>query len=71
MENHLLQRKGSLETKIPGIKKSLDMVRFLKTRQDSEEPVETQFELADTLWATAKIPATKSVNLWLGVRLFT
>ena len=33
MEGHLLQRKGSLETKIPEIKETNDMVEFLMKKQ--------------------------------------
>lgn len=32
MENHLLSRQASLKSKIPEIKKSFDMVSFLKSR---------------------------------------
>jgi hypothetical protein len=35
--------------------------------EDSDEPIETTFELNDTLWANATIKSTKTVNLWLGV----
>ncbi|KAJ3033739.1 hypothetical protein HDV00_005860 [Rhizophlyctis rosea] len=69
MENHLLQRKKSLETKIPEIKKTLDMVDFLISKEGSDEPIETQYELSDTLWASARIKSTDTVNLWLGANV--
>ncbi|KND02379.1 tubulin-binding prefolding complex subunit PAC10 [Spizellomyces punctatus DAOM BR117] len=71
MEIHLLQRKKSLETKIPEIKKTLEMVQFLISNQDSSTPLETHYELNDTLWAKAKInpSKTKTVNLWLGANV--
>jgi hypothetical protein len=76
METHLLQRKASLETKIPEIQKSLDVVEFLLSKKESqddaseEDDLKTEFELADTLWAKARIPTQnlETVNLWLGVR---
>jgi hypothetical protein len=82
MEVNLLSRRKSLESKIPEIDKTLQVVTYLMTRKvmiislnylliyfikDSDEPIETQYELADTLWANAKIPPTETVNLWLGV----
>lgn len=36
--------------------------------KDDPEPVETTFELNDTLYAKANIPATEEVYIWLGVR---
>jgi prefoldin subunit 5 len=69
METHLLTRKSSLISKIPEIQKSLDMVEFLLAKQEASEPLETQFELAETLWATAQVPCTTSVNLWLGANV--
>lgn len=68
METHLLQRKKSLESKIPDIKKTLEAVEYLVTKTDG--PMEADFELADTLWAKARIPAScKKVNLWLGANV--
>ncbi|KAJ3023199.1 hypothetical protein HKX48_003977 [Thoreauomyces humboldtii] len=69
METHLLQRKKSLESKIPDIKKTLDMVDFLISNESSPEPILTQYELNDTLYAHASIPSPKTVNLWLGANV--
>ncbi|KAJ3322501.1 hypothetical protein HDV06_003045 [Boothiomyces sp. JEL0866] len=76
MENHLLQRQVGLETKIPEIEKSLELVVFLASKEvtfiltkDDSEPIITDFELNDTLWVKAKIPKTNSVNLWLGANV--
>lgn len=38
------------------------------TAQDEDEPIETTFELNDTLYSKAKIPPTNEVYIWLGVR---
>lgn len=35
--------------------------------QDEEDPIETTFELNDTLYSKAKIPPTDEVYIWLGV----
>lgn len=67
MEVNLLQRRKVLEDKIPEIEKTLAMVGFLVDKQDSSEPVYTDFELNDTLYAQAKIEPSGTVYLWLGV----
>ncbi|KAI8812297.1 Prefoldin subunit-domain-containing protein [Cladochytrium replicatum] len=69
MEVHLLQRQKALETKIPEIKKTLDTVDLLISQKDAEEQMETSFELTETLWASAKVPSTKTVYLWLGANV--
>ncbi|RDL32536.1 Prefoldin subunit 3 [Venustampulla echinocandica] len=55
--------------KIPDIQKTLDMVRFLKTRKPGSDPIESTFELNDTLYAKANIPPTEEVYLWLGANV--
>ncbi|KAJ1664533.1 hypothetical protein EV178_004046 [Coemansia sp. RSA 1646] len=69
MENSKLQQRASLEQKIPEIEKSLDLVKYLSGKRGSEEPVETLFEVNDTLYAHATIPPTDTVNLWLGANV--
>ncbi|KEZ43135.1 hypothetical protein SAPIO_CDS5026 [Scedosporium apiospermum] len=69
MEMNLQKRAGGLKEKIPEIKKTLETVRFLKLRKDDEEPLETTFELNDTLYAKAQIPATEEVYIWLGANV--
>jgi hypothetical protein len=86
MQVNTQRRAQGLREKIPDITKTLDTVRFFKTRKvgltkqdggDSEtlimamqpesDPLETTFELNDTLYAKAVVPPTKEVYLWLGV----
>ncbi|TVY57464.1 putative prefoldin subunit [Lachnellula suecica] len=55
--------------KIPDIQKTLDMVKFLKTREAGSDPIETTFELNDTLYAKANVPPTEEVYLWLGANV--
>ncbi|TPX18198.1 uncharacterized protein E0L32_002707 [Thyridium curvatum] len=87
MEVNLQRRLAGLKDKMPDIQKTLDTVRFLKTRrgrhghghghggeeEDSEEepvePIETTFELNDTLYARAQVPPTDEVYLWLGANV--
>jgi hypothetical protein len=41
------------------------------SQQDESDPIETTFELNETLYAKASVPATDEVYLWLGVRYTT
>lgn len=68
MEQNLTRRVVGLKDKMPDIQKTLDMVKFLKLQKDEEDPIETTFELNDTLYAKAEVPPTEEVYLWLGVR---
>ena len=86
MQVNTQRRAQGLRDKIPDITKTLDTVRFFKTRkvgppgfrggtgtltvrlQPDSEPIETTFELNDTLYAKAMVPYTDEVYLWLGVR---
>ncbi|GLA11910.1 peptide chain release factor 1 [Aspergillus niger] len=73
MEVNTQRRAQGLRDKIPDIKKTLEMVRFLKLRRESasDKPLETNFELNDTLYARATVsPAdTEEVYLWLGANV--
>lgn len=69
MEQNLTRRVVGLKDKMPDIQKTLDMVKFLKLQQDAEDPIETTFELNDTLYAKAEVPATEEVYLWLGANV--
>ncbi|KAK7408283.1 peptide chain release factor 1 [Neonectria punicea] len=69
MELNLQRRMTGLKEKIPDIQKTLDSVKFLKLRKDDPEPIQTTFELNDTLYAKADIPATEEVYIWLGANV--
>jgi prefoldin subunit 5 len=38
-------------------------------QQTDEDPIETTFELNDTLYAKAEVPPTEEVYLWLGANV--
>lgn len=42
--------------------------KMLTNFKEDAEPLESFFELNDTLFAKAQIPQTEEVYLWLGVR---
>ncbi|OJJ51388.1 hypothetical protein ASPZODRAFT_87677 [Penicilliopsis zonata CBS 506.65] len=72
MELNTQRRGAGLREKIPDIKKTLEMVRFLKLRRENtSSELTTHFELNDTLYARASIyPAdTEEVYLWLGANV--
>ncbi len=58
-----------LRDKIPDIQKTLETVQFLNTRSPDSEPLETTFELNETLLAKALVPPTDEVYLWLGANV--
>jgi Prefoldin subunit len=67
MEVNTQRRAAGLKDKIPDIQKTLETVQFLKTRDKDSEPIETTFELNNTLFAKANVAPTDEVYLWLGV----
>ncbi|KAI4279389.1 MAG: hypothetical protein LQ337_000312 [Flavoplaca oasis] len=69
MEVNTQRRAAGLKEKVPDIQKTLDMVRFLHSREPGSESLETTFELNDTLYAKAVIPPTDEVYLWLGANV--
>ncbi|KAB5518680.1 prefoldin subunit [Coniochaeta sp. 2T2.1] len=69
MEQNLQRRVVGLKDKLPDIQKTLDTVQFLKARRSEEDPIETTFELNDTLYAKAEVPPTEEVYLWLGANV--
>jgi len=69
MEVNTSRRASGLREKIPDIQKTLETVRFLKSRDEGAEELESYFELNDTLFAKAKVPRTEEVYLWLGANV--
>ncbi|KAI9296799.1 Prefoldin, subunit 3 [Neoconidiobolus thromboides FSU 785] len=69
MEANMLQRKQGLDSKIPEIQKSFDMVNYLIGKQESDDKINVNYELNDTLYAKATIEPTNSIYLWLGANV--
>lgn len=69
MEASTTRRLEGLKDKIPDIQSTLSTVSFLRTRSPSSSPLQTTFELADTLFAKATVPHTPEVYLWLGANV--
>ncbi|KAJ1477675.1 von Hippel-Lindau binding protein-like protein 1 [Baffinella frigidus] len=69
VEMRLDKSKNNLKGKMPEIKKTLEALRFLKTKQDQEGEYETNFELASNVLAKAKLKKVDSCCLWLGANV--
>ncbi|RKP26263.1 Prefoldin subunit-domain-containing protein [Syncephalis pseudoplumigaleata] len=71
MENSMQQRKRSLLSKIPEIQKTLQMAQYLEERKSNNvaEPMSVQYELHDTLYASARVQPRDTVYLWLGANV--
>ncbi|KAE8147554.1 Prefoldin subunit-domain-containing protein [Aspergillus avenaceus] len=71
MEVNTQRRATGLREKIPDIKKTLEMVRFLNVRRKNPDPLQTNFELNDTLYARATVDPVHAdeVYLWLGANV--
>lgn len=73
VESQQLQRKSRLLAKIPEMKKTLDVVNALQERQQSgdSDAITVDYELADNVFAKAKLQDVQTVNLYLGVGVIT
>ncbi|KAH9825871.1 putative prefoldin subunit 3 [Teratosphaeria destructans] len=69
MQTSTARRATSLREKIPDYQKTLQTIQFLAGPRTSEEPLESFFELNDTLYAKAEVPKTEEVYLWLGANV--
>jgi prefoldin subunit 5 len=58
-----------LQGKIPELEKSISLIHYLKSHDDSE-PLVTRYSLADAIFAKAELDtAEPKVNLWLGANV--
>ncbi|XP_014663389.1 PREDICTED: prefoldin subunit 3-like [Priapulus caudatus] len=69
MEVNLMQKKKRLKQQVPDIKQTLDILRHVKKKKESEESLSTRFLLADQLYCQADVPPTDRVCLWLGANV--
>lgn len=67
MQESLQKTAANLLEKIPDIRKTLQTVIFLASRNEDDSEVVVDFELNDTLYAKAAVGRTETVNIWLGV----
>ena len=67
MEVVFSKQRSSLKLKIPENEKTLEVVKFLKSKK--EEEIKGTYELGNGLYANAKIKNPNSVCLWLGANV--
>jgi len=65
-EANNMNTKRRLKAQITEFDNSLRMLEELKRRRDAGKDMTTQFRLADHVFASAKVPPSDKVGLWLG-----
>jgi len=66
MESNLSKSKENLKSKVPEIRKNIEMLNYLVSKKGEE--LTTNFELSDQVYATASIQPDR-VCLWLGANV--
>ncbi|XP_058953225.2 prefoldin subunit 3-like [Pocillopora verrucosa] len=69
MELNLLARKKRLQSQVPDLNSSLEMVKLLTSKKDGSKPLQSRFLLSDQVYCTAEVPPTEKVMLWLGANV--
>eukprot|EP00270_Netrium_digitus_P019028 TRINITY_DN7372_c0_g1_i1.p1 TRINITY_DN7372_c0_g1~~TRINITY_DN7372_c0_g1_i1.p1 ORF type:complete len:200 (-),score=50.55 TRINITY_DN7372_c0_g1_i1:208-807(-) len=69
LEIRLIAQKKDLQSKLPDIRKCLDIVDALKAKADVGEDSHVDFALAEHVYAQAVVKAASSVCLWLGANV--
>lgn len=70
METSLQKNRETFKRKIPDTQKDLDMVQHLIIKRDENETLNTQFNLADNVYAKAAIDCSVGkVCIWLGAQV--
>eukprot|EP00831_Metopus_contortus_P022510 TRINITY_DN2030_c0_g1_i4.p1 TRINITY_DN2030_c0_g1~~TRINITY_DN2030_c0_g1_i4.p1 ORF type:complete len:235 (-),score=70.74 TRINITY_DN2030_c0_g1_i4:223-927(-) len=67
LDTSLNRKKLTMKSKIPDIKKALEIVAFLKEKSAEKKPIETKYALTENAWANATVKNDSGmVCLWLG-----
>ena len=69
VEASLVSRRSRLRGKLPDLEQSLELLEVLAARAASGETTRSRFLLSDQAYATAAIPPTDHVCLWLGANV--
>ncbi|XP_028413755.1 prefoldin subunit 3-like [Dendronephthya gigantea] len=69
MELNLLAKKRKLQSQIPDLKSTYEMVIVLKEKKEQSQTLNTQFLLSDQIYLNASVPPTDKVCLWLGANV--
>ncbi|GLC45003.1 hypothetical protein PLESTB_001744700 [Pleodorina starrii] len=66
IQGDLEQKRMRTMTKLPELRRAVEIVKQLIEKQEAGDEVVTDFMLAEGAYAKAKIKGAKTVNLWLG-----
>ncbi len=66
MDMQIVKQKAAVAAKIPDLEASLKTIRFYRSR---EEDTIVNHELADGVFAKAKVPPVENVSIWLGCQV--
>lgn len=69
LEIKMLTQKRDLQTKLPDIQKSQEIVRTLVKKREANQSVKLDYVLADGVFARADVKQVDSVCLWLGANV--
>ncbi|KAG4304263.1 hypothetical protein PORY_002238 [Pneumocystis oryctolagi] len=69
IETNFQQHVMVLLDRIPEMKKTLKVLRFLQEKSEKKESFNTYFELNNTLYLKAIIPTTDKAGVWLGANV--
>lgn len=70
MEHKLSQNRTHLAGKIPEITKTIDTLKFLRTKLAEEESgFTTNYGITDSVFCEAEVTPQKTVHLWLGANV--
>ena len=69
LESNILPKMSALKQKMPELERTLQMIEFLRKKQEADESFKTHFNLQDNVYAKAEVEPSNSVFLWLGVRV--
>eukprot|EP00013_Stygamoeba_regulata_P003382 CAMPEP_0177633146 /NCGR_PEP_ID=MMETSP0447-20121125/2677_1 /TAXON_ID=0 /ORGANISM="Stygamoeba regulata, Strain BSH-02190019" /LENGTH=179 /DNA_ID=CAMNT_0019134777 /DNA_START=457 /DNA_END=996 /DNA_ORIENTATION=+ len=65
IEADVAARRDAMQMKIPQIQKALAMLDLLD-QQEKDKPLDTHFEISDTVYANASVEKPEHVCLWIG-----
>jgi prefoldin subunit 5 len=67
MEQSFEKSKAVYKSKLPVIEQTLDLMKTLQKKKESDEEVVTHYSLCDTLYSTAQVDTSESkICLWVG-----
>ena len=69
MEESRTQQKASLKQKLPEIEKTLELVKYLMTKNLEGASISTRYCLSDNVYARAEALCDDRVCLWLGANV--